>query len=106
MQLSFLLLSSLLPIDGSQLEHAVDGPAGQEAQEVAQVAAGFDAVELAAGEERDEARVDVAASSLPTKSQFLRPMASRRSARSEPLLWIGRRPSSRKRWSATRWLRA
>ena len=36
------------------------------------------------------------ASSLPTKSQFLRPTASRRSASSLMLLWMGRRPSSRK----------
>ena len=46
------------------------------------------------------------ASSLPTKSQFLRPTASRRSASSLMLLWMGRRPSSRNRDRPTRWLRA
>src|SRR5262245_16018044 len=58
--LSVVLLARLVPVDGRELENAVSGPAGQEAQEVAQVCPGLDVVEPAAGEQRDEGRVDVA----------------------------------------------
>ena len=47
-----------------------------------------------------------APSSLPRKSQFFRPRTSRRRFCSEMLLSRGRRPSSRKRQRAARWLRA
>ena len=59
-QLSFLLLSSLLPEGGAELEDAGGGPGGQQAQQVAQVAPGLDAVQVAGGEQRDEGGVDAA----------------------------------------------
>src|SRR5579883_3633558 len=59
--LSVLLLASLIPVGGSQVEHAQDRPIGQQAEEVAQVAPGFDAVQSATGQERDEGRIDRAA---------------------------------------------
>lgn len=67
------LLASLLPVAGSEVVDAGDGPAGQQAQDVAQIALGFDAVEAAAGDERGEGGVDcstAAPSSLPINSQF------------------------------------
>jgi len=38
---------------------------------------------------------------VPANSQFLRPTATGRIARSHELLWIGTRPSSRKAFSAS-----
>ena len=49
--LSVLLLAGLAPVDGGELEHALGGPAGEEAQEVAQVGPGLDAVHPATGEQ-------------------------------------------------------
>ena len=57
--LSVVLLESLAPVERCELEDAARRPAGQEAEEVAQVRAGLDAVQLAAGEQRDEGRVHV-----------------------------------------------
>src|SRR5215831_7102209 len=59
--LSVLVLQSLLPISGSELEDAAAGPAGQQAQKIAQVAPRLDLVELAAREQGHEGRVDGAA---------------------------------------------
>ena len=58
---SVLLLEGLLPEGGGEVEGAALGPGWQHAEEVAQVGPGLDAVELAAGEERDEDRVDARA---------------------------------------------
>ena len=55
--LSVLLLAGLLPEGGGELEDSALGPGGEEAEEVAEVSPGLDAVELAAGEEGDEDRV-------------------------------------------------
>src|SRR5262245_40706641 len=52
--LRFDVLESLLPIGGSELENAMAGPAGQEAEEIARVREGLDAVQTGAGQERDE----------------------------------------------------
>ena len=59
--LSVLLLEGLLPVDGGELEDAPSRPAGDEAEEVAQVGRGLDLVQLAAGEERDEGGVHLTA---------------------------------------------
>jgi hypothetical protein len=56
--LSVLLLEGLLPEGGCELEDAGHGPGRDEAEEVAEVSPGLDAVELAAGQEGDEDRVD------------------------------------------------
>src|SRR5262252_5707838 len=58
--LSVLLLDGLVPVDRGELEHASMRPAGQQAEQVAQVAPGLDRVKLAACEQRDEGRVDLA----------------------------------------------
>jgi hypothetical protein len=58
--LSVLVLEGLLPIRRSELEDPSGGPAGQEAQEVPQVADGLDPVELAARQERDKSGVGAA----------------------------------------------
>jgi len=55
--LSFDLLESLLPIGGSEFEDAVSGPAGEQAEEVTQVAEGLDVVQATTGEQRDECGV-------------------------------------------------
>src|SRR5690606_35642870 len=52
--LSFALLESLLPIGGSELEHAGAGPVGQQVEEGAQIGPRLDAVHLAAGDEGHE----------------------------------------------------
>ena len=57
--LSVLVLKGLLPVGGRELQDAADGPAGEEAEEVAEVGPGLDVVELAAGEEGDEGGVDL-----------------------------------------------
>src|SRR5437870_12407836 len=57
--LSVWLLEGLVPVERGELEDATGGPAGDEAEEVAQVAQRLDAVELAAGEQRHEGRVDL-----------------------------------------------
>ena len=56
--LSFGLLESLLPIGGSELEQAIGGPSGEQAEQISEVSVGLDAVEPRAGEEGDEDRVD------------------------------------------------
>ncbi len=58
--LSLLLLESLLPVQGRELEEPLLGPSGEETEEVAEVAPGLDAVQLAARQERDEDGVDLA----------------------------------------------
>ena len=59
--LSVLLLDSLLPEGWGELEDPIGGPRVQEAEEVAEVGPGVEAVELAAGQERDEDGVDARA---------------------------------------------
>src|SRR6516162_3090406 len=59
--LSILVVESLLPINRCQLEHTLAIPTRQQAEQVAHVCERFDAVELAAREQRDESRVDIAA---------------------------------------------
>src|SRR5579883_3153903 len=78
--LSVLLLASLIPVGGSQVEHAQDRPIGQQAEEVAQVAPGFDAVQSATGQERDEGRIDRAALVAAEEEPVL-PYPSNRSRR-------------------------
>jgi hypothetical protein len=46
--LSALVLKGLLPVDGSEVQHAPSRPARRETKEVAQVGPGLDVVELAA----------------------------------------------------------
>ena len=104
--LSFRLLEGLLPMERRELEHALPRPAGQQAEEIPQVGPGLEAVHLTAGQQVTRVAFTSAASSLPTKSQFVRPSTSRRRAFSLALLWPGRRPSLRKRLSAFRWFRA
>src|SRR4029079_7267100 len=55
--LSFGLLESLFPVEGSELEDAVAGPAGQQAEQVADVAERLDAVEAGTWQERYAASV-------------------------------------------------
>lgn len=59
--LSVLLLQGLLPGGWGELEDAALGPGRQEAQQVAEVGPGLNAVELAVGEQGDEDRVDAGA---------------------------------------------
>jgi len=59
--LSVLLLQGLLPEGRGELEDAAGGPGRQEAEQVAQIGPWLDAVELAAGEQGDEDRVDAGA---------------------------------------------
>ena len=59
--LSVSVLQGLVPVGGSELEDAVLGPTGEQAEDVAHVGPGLDAVHLAARQERDEGGVDVAA---------------------------------------------
>ncbi len=47
--LSLLLLASLAPVDRGEIEHAPGRPAWQQAEQVAQVGPGLDAVHAAAG---------------------------------------------------------
>ena len=94
------------PVDGSEVEDLVLGPARQQAHEVAEVGPGLDADHAAAGEQRGEGALTWPPSSLPRNIQFLRPTACRRSSRSEMLLSSGRRPSCRKRCRPFLWFRA
>src|SRR5260221_14122933 len=55
--LSFFLLQSLLEVGGGELEDAGLGPVGEQGEQVAQVAPGLEAMQLAAGDERDEGGV-------------------------------------------------
>ena len=73
------------------------GPLWQQTEDVAQVGPGLDVVKAAACEQQTKVVLASAPSSLPTKSQFLRPTAWRRSCSSLMLLWIGSRPSVRNR---------
>jgi hypothetical protein len=84
--LSFLLLESLAPREGSELEDATGGPVREQAEEIAQVSPGLQAVELAAGQQRHEGRVDfgglIAADEEPIfpadrDSPFILPMSAR-----------------------------
>ena len=59
--LSVLLLGGLLPEGRSELEEPALGPGWEEAEEVAEVGPGLDAVELAARQEGDEDRVGAGA---------------------------------------------
>src|SRR5690606_4582400 len=59
--LSLWLLERLLPGGGGELEDAGARPGGQQAQEVAEVAEGLDAVHLAAGQQGHEERVGAGA---------------------------------------------
>lgn len=59
--LSVLLLQGLLPEGGGELEDAALGPGRQEAQQVADIGPGLDAVELAARQEGDKDRVGMGA---------------------------------------------
>jgi hypothetical protein len=59
--LSVALLEGLAPICGRQLEHPMEWPSRQEAEEVAHVAERLNLVQAAAREERDEGGVDLAA---------------------------------------------
>jgi hypothetical protein len=54
------LLGCLSPRRGRQLQDAARGPARQKAEQVAQVGPRFDAMQLAAGEDRCERGVDLA----------------------------------------------
>jgi hypothetical protein len=56
--LSVAILQGLLPVERGERQHAANGPAREEAEEVAQVSPGFDVVELAAREQGDEGGVD------------------------------------------------
>ena len=58
--LSFGLLKGLLPELGAEFDDSVSWPALSEDEQVAQVGPGLDAVELAAGHERDEVGVPIA----------------------------------------------
>src|SRR6476469_9671468 len=59
--LSLALLEGLLPVSGSALEHPARRPARQKAEQVAHVAERLDLVQAAAGQQRHEGRVDLAA---------------------------------------------
>jgi len=50
----------LTPVRRRQLQHATARPAGQQAEPVSQVAPRLNAVQLAAGQQRHEGRVDLA----------------------------------------------
>jgi hypothetical protein len=52
--LSFGLLEGLLPIDRCEFEQALPGPAGDQAQQVAQVDERLDAMQSGAGQQKDE----------------------------------------------------
>jgi hypothetical protein len=58
--LSVLLLESLLPVRGGELEEALGGPGWQQAEEVSEVGERLESVELAAGQEGDEGGVHFA----------------------------------------------
>ena len=58
--LRFDLLEGLLPIGGREFQEAVPGPAGDEAQQVAQIGEPLNAVQSGAGEQRDEDMHDFA----------------------------------------------
>jgi len=53
------VLAGGAPVQRSELEQAVHGPARDQAEDVAQVAPGLDAVELAAREQGDEVGIDL-----------------------------------------------
>lgn len=57
--LSVVFLERLAPMGRGELEDSELGPLRDEAQEVAEVGVGLDAVHLAARDERDEGRVDL-----------------------------------------------
>ena len=59
--LSVGLLSSLIPVAGSEFEDAFSGPLGQEAQEVSEVGLGVDSMHAGTGEEGGEGGVDLGA---------------------------------------------
>jgi hypothetical protein len=100
--LNFGLLEGLLPIGRSEFEQAVPGPAGHEAQLVAQVGERLDPVQPALASRETKTVFTRAPSSLPTKSQLRRPRTWRLRFNSLMLFVRGSRPSSRKRRSAMR----
>jgi hypothetical protein len=55
--LSFFLLESLLEVGGGELEDAGFRPVGEQVEQVAEVGPGLEAVQLAAGDQRDEVGV-------------------------------------------------
>jgi hypothetical protein len=55
--LSVVVLEGLLPVEGGELQNSAGRPAGQEAEEVAEVGPGLDVVKLAAREQGDECGV-------------------------------------------------
>src|SRR3954462_12145142 len=55
--LSFFLLECLLEIGGGELKDAGLGPVGEQVEQIAQVAPWLDAMEFAAGDQRDEGGV-------------------------------------------------
>ncbi len=99
-------LDGFSPVERSEIDHLLDWPGRQEAEQVAEVTERLEPVHFTAGEQRDNRGIDFAALVIPDKSQLRLPKASRRNAFSETLLWMGSRPSSRRRWRASRWLRA
>src|SRR5260370_42376996 len=56
--LSVLVLEGLLPVDGSEIKDAANGPIRQKAEKGAEIAPGLDAVELTAREQGHEGGVD------------------------------------------------
>jgi hypothetical protein len=102
--LSFGLLESLLPVGGGEFEEAIVRPGTDEAEQIAEVSVGLDSIPWSRALASSETKVTLAKapSSLATKSQFRRPRTCRRRSSSLMLLCAGRRPSSRKRRSATR----
>ena len=52
--LSVALLEGLAPVGGRELEQAICGPAGHEAEQVAQICERFKLMQAAAGQDRDE----------------------------------------------------
>jgi hypothetical protein len=56
--LSVAILQGLLPVERGEVQNAANGPAREEAEEVAEIGPGLDVVELAAREQGDEGGVD------------------------------------------------
>jgi hypothetical protein len=57
--LSVLVLEGLLPVEGSELQDAPSGPAGEKAEQVAEVGPGLEVMQLGAREQRDEGDVEI-----------------------------------------------
>ncbi len=104
--LSVLVLEGLLPVEGREIEDATDRPAGQQAEDVAEVGPGLDVVELAAREQRDEGGIDLGSVVGADEEPVLAPDGFPPQRPLRTVLWMGRRPSSRNLCSVTRWFRA